>query len=299
MPDQSGRTVVITGANSGIGFEAARALAKKNAHVVLACRNLDKAHEAEHRIEAEVPGAALSSLRLDLADLSSVEAFASAFDKAHAQLDVLVNNAGVMALPKRTTADGFEMQLGVNHLGHFALTAKLLEKLLATPGSRVVNVSSLAHVFGRIRFHDLHWERRYSAWGAYGQSKLANLLFTFELDRRLKLAAQSTICVSCHPGWAATNLQEAGPKMAGSKVMQAVSALANAAFAQDAEEGAWPTLYAAVEPLEGKEFVGPTSMLGWRGAPAVVQPRPKARHPKVARRLWAVSEDLTGVRFPV
>ena len=178
VPDQSGRTVIVTGSNSGIGYQAALALAKRKARVVLACRNQDKAKAAVERIQVEVPTASLVSLPLDLADLSSVAAFSDAFRSAHRQLDILINNAGVMALPKRRTKDGFEMQFGTNHLGHFALTGRLLDLLLATPGSRVVNVSSMAHQFGRIRFHDLQWEWRYSSWGAYGQSKLANLLFT-------------------------------------------------------------------------------------------------------------------------
>jgi len=297
VPDQSGRTVIVTGSNSGIGYQAALALAKRKARVVLACRNQEKAKAAVERIQVEVPTASLVSLPLDLADLSSVAAFSDAFRSAHRQLDILINNAGVMALPKRRTKDGFEMQFGTNHLGHFALTGRLLDLLLATPGSRVVNVSSMAHQFGRIRFHDLQWEWRYSSWGAYGQSKLANLLFTHELNRRLQQVGKNTISVACHPGWAATNLQETGPKMAGSKLMQGLSALGNVVLAQDAAAGALPTLFAAVEPLKGDEYVGPTSMLGWRGSPEVVEPFRKARDSKVSKRLWEVSEDLTGVRY--
>ncbi|MBW2403184.1 MAG: SDR family NAD(P)-dependent oxidoreductase, partial [Deltaproteobacteria bacterium] len=180
VPDLSGRVMIVTGANSGIGYEAALAFAKRKADVILACRNQDKAKAAADRIQNEAPTARLELIPLDLSDLSSVQAFALSFREGHSRLNGLINNAGVMALPKRTTTDGFEMQLGTNHLGHFALTGRLLDLLLATPGSRVVNVSSIAHKFGKIRFHDLQSEKSYSKWGAYGQSKLANLLFTHE-----------------------------------------------------------------------------------------------------------------------
>lgn len=297
VPDLSARSIIITGANSGIGYEAARVLARHQADVVLACRNLAKARGAADRIRLETPAAHLEVISLDLADLASVRAFCDAFRAKRSRLDVLINNAGVMALPRRTTQDGFEMQLGTNHLGHFALTGRLLELLLATPGSRVVNVSSIAHRFGTIRFHDLQWERGYQKWAAYGQSKLANLLFTYELDRRLKAAGSDTISVACHPGWAATNLQQAGPKMSGSKIMETLSAWGNAALAQDAAGGALPTVFATVEPLRGGEYVGPTGMMGWRGPPAVVEPAAKARDPEVAARLWDESERLTGVHY--
>jgi NAD(P)-dependent dehydrogenase (short-subunit alcohol dehydrogenase family) len=297
VPDLSGRVMIITGANSGIGYEAALALAKRKADVVLACRNQDKAKAAADRIREDAPTARLEVMPLDLSDLSSVRAFADAFREGHSQLHALINNAGVMALPKKSTADGFEMQLGTNHLGHFALTGLLLDILLATPGSRVVNVSSIAHKFGAIRFHDLQWEKSYSKWGAYGQSKLANLLFTHELDRRLKDTGRDTISVACHPGWAATNLQEAGPKMEGSKLMERLSAWGNAMLAQDASAGALPTVFAAVEPLAGNEYVGPTRMMGWHGSPEIIEPASKARDPKAAARLWDESERLTGVRY--
>lgn len=297
VPDLSGRVMVITGANSGIGYEAARALAQRGAEVVLACRSRQKAEAAAERIRGENPSARLEIIPLDLADLASIRAFADTLRARKSRLDVLINNAGVMALPRRTTRDGFEMQLGTNHLGHFALTGRLFELLLATPHSRVVNVSSIAHKFGTIRLHDLQWEKRYSKWGAYGQSKLANLLFTHELDRRLKEAGSGTISVACHPGWAATNLQEAGPRMAGSKVMEVLSAWGNAMLAQDAAAGALPTVFAAVEPLRGDEYVGPTRMMGWHGPPEIVQPLPKARDPETAERLWQASESLTGVHY--
>jgi NAD(P)-dependent dehydrogenase (short-subunit alcohol dehydrogenase family) len=297
VPDLSGRVIIITGANSGIGYEAALALAKRKAEITLACRNEQKARSAAERIRAEVPTARLKIIPLDLSDLASVRAFSEKFREGESQLHALINNAGVMALPRRLTADGFEMQFGTNHLGHFALTGQLLELLLATPASRVINVSSIAHKFGKIRLHDLQGEKRYSKWAAYGQSKLANLLFTHELDRRLKEAGRKTISVACHPGWAATNLQETGPKMEGSKLMEKLSTWGNAMLAQDAAAGALPTVFATVEPLRGDEYVGPTRMMGWHGPPEIIEPLEKARDPETAKRLWEVSEELTGVRF--
>lgn len=289
--------MIVTGANSGIGYEAALALAKRKANVILACRNQDKAKAAADRIQSEAPTARLELIPLDLADLSSARSFSDTFREGHSQLNALINNAGVMALPKRSTKDGFEMQLGTNHLGHFALTGHLLDLLLATPGSRVVNVSSIAHKFGKIRFHDLQSEKSYSKWAAYGQSKLANLLFTHELDRKLKEAGSDTISVACHPGWAATNLQETGPRMDGSKLMERLSAWGNVMLAQDAAAGALPTVFAIVEPLRGDEYVGPTRLMGWHGPPEIIQPLSKARDPEVAARLWAESESLTGVHY--
>lgn len=297
VPDLSGRIIVVTGANSGIGYEAARALARRHAEVILACRSLEKGEGAAERIRRETPAARVETMQLDLADLSSVRAFSDAFRTTRSGLDALINNAGVMALPRRTTRDGFEMQLGTNHLGHFALTGQLLPLLLETRSSRVVNVSSMAHNFGTIRFHDLQSEKRYHKWAAYGQSKLANLLFTYELDRRFKEAGSDSISVACHPGWAATNLQQAGPKMSGSKIMETLSAWGNALLAQDAAAGALPTVFATVEPLRGGEYVGPTRMMGWHGPPAVVEPAAKARDPRVAARLWDESERLTGVHY--
>jgi NAD(P)-dependent dehydrogenase (short-subunit alcohol dehydrogenase family) len=298
MPDQTGRTIAVTGANSGIGWEAAKAFAANGAHVVLACRDPRRAGEALASLRAAAPGASAEVLPLDLASLASVRDFAKAFADRHPRLDVLVNNAGVMAIPRRTTADGFEMQLGTNHLGHFALTGLLLDRLLATPGSRVVNVSSTAHRMGRIDFDDLHGERRYTRWGAYGQSKLANLLFTFELARRLAAAGHATRSVACHPGWAATNLQYAGAKMDGSRWMEQVARLGNRLFAQDAAMGALPTAYAATAPeLESGAYVGPDRFFETRGHPALVSSSSRSRNRRTARRLWEVSEAATGVRY--
>lgn len=300
IPDQHGKTVVVTGGNSGIGLEAARELARKGANVVLACRDPNRAKAAEDEIRRDAPGAQASSLRLDLASLDSVRQFAKEFSASHPKLDVLCNNAGVMALPYRRTADGFEMQFGTNHLGHFALTGLLLEKLLATPGARVVNVSSGAHRAGRIRFDDLQWERGYRKWLAYGQSKLANLLFAFELQRRLDAADAGAISVACHPGYAATNLQAAGPKMQGSSFLESVMDLGNRLFSQSAAMGALPTLYAASAPdVRGGTYIGPDSIGELWGNPKVVGHSSAAGDTTTAKKLWDVSEELTGVKYPL
>lgn len=298
MPDLAGKTVVVTGANSGLGFEVARRLAGKGAHVVLACRDIGKAREASDAIRSEHPQASLEEMKLDLADLGSVRHFAAMFCERHRRLHVLCNNAGVMALPRRTTADGFEIQFGTNHLGHFALTGLLLEPLLATPGARVVTVSSGAHRFGRIRFDDLHGEQSYSKWKAYAQSKLANLLFVFELNRRSGLSGADITSVGCHPGYAATNLQYVGPRMEGSFLLEKGAALLNRVLAQSAEMGALPILYAATaEGVCGGDCFGPDGPGEAWGYPKKVLPAGRARDPVVARELWRVSEQLTGVRY--
>jgi NAD(P)-dependent dehydrogenase (short-subunit alcohol dehydrogenase family) len=298
LPDLSGRTMVVTGGNSGIGYEAARELARKGAHVVLACRDAGRAEEARARIAAEQPGARLEVMELDLASLASVRAFAGRLRARHPRLDALLNNAGVMAIPRRLTADGFEMQLGTNHLGHFALTGLLLEALLAAPAARVVNVSSTAHRAGHIHFDDLQLERGYGPWRAYGQSKLANLLFTYELQRRLEAAGASAIGVACHPGYAATNLQLVGPRMSGSSLMEHVMRLGNRAFSQSAAMGALPTLYAAAAPeVRGGGYYGPDGFMENRGHPRRVGSSRRSHDAADAARLWQLSEELTGVRF--
>jgi NAD(P)-dependent dehydrogenase (short-subunit alcohol dehydrogenase family) len=297
LPDARGRVAIVTGGNGGIGLEAARMLARKGARVVLACRNAEKTEAALADLRRSVPGAALEALPLDLADLASVRAFARAFESTHAQLDLLVNNAGVMAIPRRETADGFEMQLGTNHLGHFALTALLLERLLATPGARVVSVSSGAHRMGRIDFDDLHGERRYRRWAAYGQSKLANLLFSFELARRLEAIGASLASVACHPGYAATDLQFVGARMDGWKLLELPMRLGNALLAQSARDGALPTVYAALAPdVASGDYIGPDGPGEMWGAPRKVGASARARSELDAQRLWRVSEQLTGLR---
>jgi NAD(P)-dependent dehydrogenase (short-subunit alcohol dehydrogenase family) len=298
VPVLVGRTMVVTGGNSGIGFEAARVLAQRGARVVLGCRDPAKAEGAVRAIRQESRGAAVESIPLDLASLESIRAFVDTFSARHTTLDVLCNNAGVMALPYMRTADGFEMQLGTNHLGHFALTGLLLDRLLATPDARVVTVSSTAHRIGRIRLDDLNGEAGYGRWTAYGQSKLANLLFTFELQRRLAAAGTSAISVACHPGYAATNLQLVAPRLEGSRWMESLSRLGNRLLAQDAAAGALPTLYAATATdVRGGDYFGPGGLGEIRGHPTRVASSARSRDVAVAARLWEVSERLTGVRF--
>ena len=298
MPDLSGKIVIVTGANSGLGYEGARELARKGALVVLACRNPDKGRAALEAIRSEQPSASLELMELDLASLASVRAFAKAFLDKHQRLDVLCNNAGVMALPKRSSADGFEMQFGTNHLGHFALTGLLLETLLATGNSRVVTTSSTMHRIGKMHFDDLQWQRRYSKWGAYGQSKLANLLFTYELQRRLDARGASLIATSCHPGYSATNLQGEGPRMAGSRLLEKGTQLANRLFSQTAAMGALTLLYAATSPdVQGGDYIGPDGFSESWGHPKKVRSNKRSHDREAAAELWEVSESLTGVRY--
>ncbi len=294
IPSQAGRVAVVTGANSGLGLVAARELARAGAEVLLACRNTAKGEEAACSIRAEVPAATVTVEALDLASLDSVRAFAGRVAEGREGLDLLINNAGVMAPPRRTTADGFEMQFGTNHLGHFALTGLLLGALEGREGARVVTVSSTAHRFGRIRFDDLQWERRYGRWRAYGQSKMANVLFGLELERRLRAAGSTVASMLAHPGYAATNLQSAAPPLFDRTVL----AVSNRLLAQSAEMGALPELYAATRPnLDGGLFIGPDGFDEQRGHPKVVAPVRAGRDEESARRLWSVSEELTGVTY--
>jgi NAD(P)-dependent dehydrogenase (short-subunit alcohol dehydrogenase family) len=299
VPRLDGKTLVVTGANSGIGFEAARVFAKAGATVILACRSRDKTEQAIARIREESPDAAVHFGALDLASLASVRSFATEFSARHPHLDALVNNAGVMALPRRETADGFEMQIGTNHLGHFALTALLWPRLAATPSARVVNVASLAYRPGKIRIDDLSWKSGYSKWPAYCQSKLANLLFTLELDRRVKARASDVKVAACHPGYSATNLQYVGPEMESSGLGKRIMRLGNSLFAQSAEMGALPTVYATVGgEVEGNDFIGPDGFMGMTGDHPAKTPRKRhALDEDVAAKLWTLSEELTGVRF--
>ena len=284
IPQQLGRTALVTGANSGLGLQTSIALARAGARVLLACRDPQRAAQALGRVRSGVPGASVELVSLDLASLASVRAAAAALDT---DLDLLVCNAGVMAPPRQTTADGFELQLGTNHLGHFALTGLLLPRLVE--GARVVVVASDAAKIGRIRFDDLMGSKRYLRWLAYGQSKLANLLFLRELSRR---AGSRLVVAGAHPGYAATNLQSA-PGVAG-----AVMALGNRILAQSDADGALPQLYAATMPdVRSGDYFGPDGRLGLRGAPHRVTPVPAARDDAVAARLWAVSEQLTGVAY--
>jgi NAD(P)-dependent dehydrogenase (short-subunit alcohol dehydrogenase family) len=295
IPDQRGRVAVVTGANSGLGFVTARELARKGARVVLACRSAARGSEAADRIVAEVPGAEAEFGRLDLGDLASVREFAATFP--YERLDLLVNNAGLMAMPYGTTADGFETHFGVNHLGHFALTGLLLPALLDAPGARIVTVSSMMHVFANIDIDDLNSGQRYRRWIAYARSKTANLLFTHELARRLAGAGSDVVAVAAHPGYAATNLQTAGPRAEGRRAAERIMELGNLVVAQSAEAGALPSLYAATAPdVRPDSFTGPRLAM-WRGAPAPSRRAPWTLNDAMGERLWAASEELTGVVY--
>jgi NAD(P)-dependent dehydrogenase (short-subunit alcohol dehydrogenase family) len=294
IPDQQGRTAIVTGANSGLGFIVARELARAGARVIVASRDGDRGARAMGVIKAAHPEAIVEVAQLDLASLASVRAFATQFLAGGNRLDLLVNNAGIMAAPHRRTADGFELQFGTNHLGHFALTGLLMPAFNQRLGTRVATMSSNLHKGGQIRFDDLQGEQHYSRWGAYGQSKLANLLFALELDRRLAAAGLPMISVAAHPGYSATNLQLSGPPIQERIVMS----LANRLFAQSAEIGALPIIYAATYPdVAGGSYVGPDGPRESRGYPTLVQPSERAKDPAAARRLWEVSEKLTSVKY--
>jgi NAD(P)-dependent dehydrogenase (short-subunit alcohol dehydrogenase family) len=290
IPDQAGRTAVITGGNSGIGLAAARYLAACGARVVLACRDEGRAQAAAGQLAAEVAGAELSTLALDLSSLDSVRAAAAQIRSEYPQLDLLINNAGLMMPPLGRTADGYELQFGTNHLGHFALTGLVLPSLLGVPGSRVVTISSNGHKTGRIHFDDLQWEHRYRRMGAYAQSKLANLLFTYELQRRLTAAGAPTIAVAAHPGFSDTALvrhmpawQQLGARLAPS---------------QGAAMGALPTVRAATDPAAaGGDYYGPAGFGEFTGPPRLVRSSARSRDEAAQRRLWAISEELTGVTY--
>ena len=295
VPDQSGRIAVVTGANTGLGFETAAVLAARGAQVVLAVRDLEKGKRAAARIVDSAPGSDVTVQQLDLASLESVRAAAEELRGRLPRIDLLVNNAGVMYTPKRTTRDGFEMQFGTNHLGHFALTGLLLDRLLPVAGSRVVTVSSIGHrIRAQIHFDDLQWERSYGRAAAYGQSKLANLMFTYELQRRLA-ANGTTIAAAAHPGGSSTELDRnlPAPVRAVSRVLQPI-------LAQNAAMGALPVLRAATAPeVRGGQYYGPDSWGQSRGYPTLVSSSALSHDSALQRRLWAVSEELTGVTFPV
>jgi len=300
MPGQHGRTVLVTGGNSGIGFQAALELARHGAVVLLACRDAGRGGAARGAIVRQVPAAAVDLVALDLADLDSVARLADQVLGRAGGLDLLINNAGVMAVPSRqVTAQGFELQFGTNHLGHFALTLCLLPVLLARPGSRVVTVSSLVHRFGSIRFDDLQGEHGYGRWRAYSQSKLANALFTLELDRRLRAAGGATISVGAHPGYSRTGLLTNGPNLGGGGIFAQMMGLAASFTGQPAAQGALPVLRAAVDPrARGGDYYGPRGPGEAMGAPRKVRYARTARDEQLACRLWKASEVLTGVSFP-
>lgn len=289
LPDQTGRKVVVTGANSGIGFETARALAQKGADVILACRSEAKATAALQKILAETPGASVRFEKLDLSDLDDVAAFAARYRKIQSQLDLLILNAGVMVPPESRTVQGFELQFGVNHLGHFALTAALIDRLNATAGARVVVVSSVAAQGGEIYFDDLQFEERsYAPWRAYGQSKLANQLFTRALQRRLHASGSSVLVTAAHPGWTKTDLQRSS----------GIADFFSPFFGMKAPQGALPTLRAATDPeAQAAQYFGPDGFMQMRGYPKPVNMVKQAFDDVTADRLWTVSEELTGIRY--
>jgi NAD(P)-dependent dehydrogenase (short-subunit alcohol dehydrogenase family) len=293
IPDQSGRVAIVTGSNSGLGYDTAAALAAKGAHVVMAVRNIDKGNEALERLKAASPNATVSLQELDLSSLDSVRTAADEMRAAHPRIDLLINNAGVMYVPKReATKDGFEMQFGTNHVGHFALTGLLLDNLLGVDGSRVVTVSSVGHrIIAKIHFDDLHWERSYNRVAAYGQSKLANLMFTYELQRRLKAKGAPTVALAAHPGFSDTELM---------RYLPAVPDFMWKVFTQPADRGALPTLRAATDPgAQGGQYYGPDGIGEVKGNPKVVASSAQSHNEDIQRRLWTVSEELTGVTFPV
>lgn len=287
IPNQSGKIAIVTGSSSGIGYEAARILAKKNATVIIAVRNLEKGEYARSKIKSENPDANLDIIKLDLADLSSVKSFVKEFKSKYNKLDMLINNAGVMIPPYTKTKDGFELQFGTNHLGHFALTLQLLDVIEKTPNARIVNISSGAHKYGKINFDDLNWEERdYKAWKAYGDSKIANLYFTKVLAE--KVAKKNIQVTAAHPGWTATELQR----------HSGMIEFLNSIFAMPQEQGALTTLRAAVDnDAKSGDYFGPNGWQEWRGYPVKVEPNSLAKDKKIANKLWDVSEELTGIKF--
>ena len=294
IPTLTGKTALVTGANSGLGYEITLALAEKGAHVIMACRNLDKANQAAANIRKQVANAVLTIKELNLSDLASVRRFATEIQPQLTKLDLLINNAGIMAIPERQTADGFEMQFGTNHLGHFALTAFLLQPLLATPGARVVTVSSGLHENATINFADLMGKQGYDKWKAYGQSKLANLLFAYELQRKFVKAGMQAISVGAHPGYAATNLQSGGESF----IERIAMAAGNRLLAQSAATGALPILYAATaRDVNGCDYIGPTGFQGMRGAAGKVRSNAESYNEEIATKLWNISIELTGVTY--
>lgn len=298
--DVTGKTILVTGGNSGIGLAAAKEFARRGAHVVIGCRNPQKATAALDEIRAEVPGAHVESMSIDLASLASVRRFVEEWKERGLSLDILVNNAGVMALPFGLTEDGYERQFATNHLGHFALTAGLLPIIEKSPIGRVVVISSIAQYFGKMRFDSINDEKTYSPQGAYSQSKLANTLFAFELDRRLKAKGSHVKCVMAHPGYAATNIQISGPQEEGNKFKVFIMKLGNDLIGNPPEYGCRPTIRAALDStLKGGEFIGPRGLLTLYGQPGILLAGPQAYNREDARTLWEVSEEMANTPFVV
>lgn len=298
IPDQTGKTIIVTGANSGTGFQATRVLAQKGAHVIMACRNAEKANHALNTIKSEIPDASIEFMQLDLGSLASVRKFADQFKAKHSSLDILINNAGLMMTPQLETEDGFELQLGVNHLGHFALTGLLFDCLKKGNDARVVNMSSGGHTSGEFDFNDIHLRNNYDRSRAYGNSKLANLLFTYELQRKVDAANLPIKSIAAHPGWTKTNGSVAidlGGNPLTRGIWRAFLWFGNNVIAMKPEQGALGLLRAAVDPtLKGGEYVGPKRL---RGYPKVIKSHEKSYDKETAQRLWEISEELTGVTF--
>lgn len=298
MPEIEDKKVIVTGANSGIGYEATKAFAEKNAEVVMACRSIERGKNAKQEIEEEIDEADLTVKKLDLADLESVNDFAEEYKANNEKLDILCNNAGIMAIPREETEDGFEKQFGVNHLGHFALTAKLIPALKEAEEPRVVNQSSGLHESGEINFEDLMHEENYSPQGVYADSKLANILFTYELDRKARRNGLNIKSIACHPGYSATNLQKRGPEKSGNSVKKLFMKGMNKVFAQSAAKGALPMLYAATsKKAESGDYIGPDKLMNMRGYPEKQESSDASYDQDTAEELWAVSEELTGTEF--
>jgi len=289
IEDQNGRIAIVTGSSSGIGYETARVLANKNATVIIAVRNLKKGNTAAEKIKAQSAQADVRVMELDLADLKSIRSFSDTFKKQYTRLDLLINNAGVMIPPYSMTSDGFELQLGTNHLGHFALTGQLIDLIRKTTKSRIVNVSSNAHKIGNINFEDLNWEKRkYNRMKSYGDSKIANIYFTYELTKRIDKVGKDPVVVASHPGWTATELQR----------HTGFFNFLNHFFAQDITMGALPTLYAAVGPdVKSGEYFGPSGFMEMKGYPKRVETNSLSKDKNIVEILWDVSEELTGVKF--
>lgn len=293
IPNQVGRTIIITGANAGLGYETTLALAAKGANVVMACRSKSNAEQAMAKIEKLVPAAALSFIELDLTDLQSVRTFAAKFGQKHQRLDLLINNAGVMIPPYTQTKDGFELQMGANYFGHFLLTGLLLDLLKNTPDSRVVSLSSLAHINGAINFSDIHWQHSYSKMKAYQQSKLACLMFALELQSRLQNTTSAPISVAAHPGISPTELSRHIPKLVYLAFLPAVKMISHSP-----SKGALPTLMAATqENVVGGDYYGPSGFREMSGSPAKARIARRARNKDLSSKLWDLSEELTGISY--
>jgi protochlorophyllide reductase len=297
IPDLMGKLIVVTGANSGLGFECSQTLAEKGATVVMTARNLMKGEKAKADVLAAHPNAKLDLMKLDVGDLASVRKFATAFKSKYDRLDILLNNAGLMAIPRQETTDGLEMQLGVNHLGHFALTGLLLDIIVKTPNARIHNVTSSANWMGAINFDDLMSEQNYSRWGAYGQSKLANIFFTYELQKRLTVAGYDTLANTSHPGFVLGQLQHNSVDQSGTVLEGLFYRISEPLMSQDIKIGVLPMLYGMTAPeAKGGGFYGPSFMNMW-GYPKETNANKKTNDTAALKRFWRVSEELTGVQY--